>query len=234
MEACIPQFFFRGLSTYSLSLQCLVTLCILSLQWSLLTGHEGAGMTRILLTHSIRNPLSFLLIFFLIFSVFISSIPSESVNDMFWSMIVFLGASQWHYNLRLTERAKMTLSRAQNIVMPKNINFVLFHCKGTFGPERYLRRRLEIRRTLRTFTRAPSFTREWMWTFRCPPRDSTAVCQYVDVNWSLTKWVQFTSAYLFQIAREKSCDYVLITYMKEYEIAYHNCGEAKRAHQVKK
>ena len=22
--------------------------------------------------------------------------------------------------------------------------------------------------------------------------------------------------------------------MKEYEIAYHNCGEAKRAHQVKK
>ena len=66
-------------------------------------------------------------------------------------MIVFLGPSQWHYNLRLTERAKMTLSRAQNIVMPKNINFVLFHCKGTFGPERYLRRRLEIRRTLRTF-----------------------------------------------------------------------------------
>ena len=61
-------------------------------------------------------------------------------------MIVFLGPSQSH-NLRLTERAKMTLSRAQYIVMPKNINFVLFHCKGTFGPECYLRRRLEIRRT---------------------------------------------------------------------------------------
>ena len=73
-----------------------------------------------------------------------------------------------------------------------------------------------------------------MRTFRYPPRDSNVVCQYVDVNWSLTKRVQFTSAYLFQIAREKSCDYVLITYMKEYEIAYHNCGEAKRAHQVKK
>ena len=42
------------------------------------------------------------------------------------------------------------------------------------------------------------------------------------------------SAYLLQIAREISCDYVLITYLKEYEIAYHNCGEAKRAHQVKK
>ena len=42
------------------------------------------------------------------------------------------------------------------------------------------------------------------------------------------------SAYLFQIAREKSCNYVLITYMKKYEIAYHNYAEAKRAHQVQK
>ena len=135
---------------------------------------------------------------------------------MFWSMTVFLGPSLSHYNLRLTKRAKMTLSRARNIVVPKNIDFVLFHCKGTFGPERYLRRRLEIRRTLRSFKCALSLIREWMWTFRYPPRDSNAVCQYVDVNWSLTKRVQFTSAYLFQIAREKSCDYVLITYMKQY------------------
>ena len=30
-----------------------------------------------------------------------------------------------------------------------------------------------------------------------------------------------TSAYLFQIAREKSYDYVLIKHMKKYEIAYH-------------
>ena len=42
------------------------------------------------------------------------------------------------------------------------------------------------------------------------------------------------SAYLFQIAREKSCDYVLIIYMKKYEIAYHNYAEVKRAHQVQK
>ena len=28
-------------------------------------------------------------------------------------------------------------------------------------------------------------------------------------------------------AREKSCDYVLIIYMKKYEIAYHNYAEAK-------
>ena len=89
-------------------------------------------------------------------------------------MIVFLGPSQWHYNLRLTERAKMTLSRAQNIVMPKNINFVL---KETFGAESYLRRRLQIHRTLRTFKCALSLIRELMGTFRCIPRDSTAVCQ---------------------------------------------------------
>ena len=152
---------------------------------------------------------------------------------MFWSMIMFLGPSQSHYNIRLTERAKMTLSRAQNIVMPKNINFVLFHCKETFGAESYLRRRLQIHRTLRTFKCALSLIRELMGTFRCIPRDSTAVCQYVDVNWSLTKWVQFTSAYLFPITREKLCDCVLITYMKKYEIAYHDWAEAKRAHQVK-
>ena len=49
--------------------------------------------------------------------------------------------------------------------------------------------------------------------------------------WSLKKC---TSAYLFQIAREKSYDYVLIIYMKKYEVGYHNCAEAKRAHQVQK
>ena len=74
-------------------------------------------------------------------------------------MIVFFVPSQSHYNLRLTERAKMTLSRAQNIVMPMNINFVLFHCKGPFGPES-LRRRLQICRTLRTFKCALSLIRE--------------------------------------------------------------------------
>ena len=66
-------------------------------------------------------------------------------------IMFFVGPSQSHYNIRLTERAKMTLSRAQNIVMPKNINFVLFHCKEKFGAESYLRRRLQIHRTLRTF-----------------------------------------------------------------------------------
>ena len=49
--------------------------------------------------------------------------------------------------------------------------------------------------------------------------------------WSLKK---LTGDFLFQTAREKSCDYVLLIYMKKYETAYHNYGEAKRAHQVQK
>ena len=49
--------------------------------------------------------------------------------------------------------------------------------------------------------------------------------------WSLKKSI---SDYLVQIAREKSCDYVLIIYMKKYEIAYHNYAKAKRAHRVQK
>ena len=43
---------------------------------------------------------------------------------------------------------------------------------------------------------------------------------------------KLTSAYIFNIAREKSFDYVLIIYMKKYEIAYHNHAEAKRTLQV--
>ena len=49
--------------------------------------------------------------------------------------------------------------------------------------------------------------------------------------WFLKK---FTRAYLFQIAREKPCDYVFIMYMKKYEIAYHNYAEAKHLHKVQK
>ena len=39
---------------------------------------------------------------------------------------------------------------------------------------------------------------------------------------------------MFQIVRQKSCDYVLIIYMKKYEIANLNYAEAKRVHQVQK
>ena len=45
---------------------------------------------------------------------------------------------------------------------------------------------------------------------------------------------KFTSAYSFQIAREKSCDYVLLIHLKRYEIAHRNYAEAKRAHLVQK
>ena len=47
-------------------------------------------------------------------------------------------------------------------------------------------------------------------------------------------WKKLTSAYLFQTAREKSYDYVLIIYMKTYEIVYHCYAEAKRSQQVQK
>ena len=44
---------------------------------------------------------------------------------------------------------------------------------------------------------------------------------------------EISSRNLFQIAREKLCDYVLITYMKKYEIADHYYAEAKRASSAK-
>ena len=49
--------------------------------------------------------------------------------------------------------------------------------------------------------------------------------------WSLKK---LTSAYLFQIAREKLGDYASLINMKKYEITCHNYAEPKRAHQVQK
>ena len=45
---------------------------------------------------------------------------------------------------------------------------------------------------------------------------------------------KFTSACLLQIARQKSCDYVLIMCMKKYEIAYDNYAEVRRAHEMQK
>ena len=47
---------------------------------------------------------------------------------------------------------------------------------------------------------------------------------------------KFTSAYLFQIAQEKSCDYLLITYMKNFRNGkthlYHAIREKLR-HQLR-
>ena len=41
-----------------------------------------------------------------------------------------LGPSQAHFSPRLGARAKMSLSRAQNIFMPANINSIVIFCSG--------------------------------------------------------------------------------------------------------
>ena len=49
-----------------------------------------------------------------------------------------------------------------------------------------------------------------------PVRRASAICSF---------WKKFTSAYLFQIAREKSCDYSLIIYMKKFEFKHETLDE---------
>ena len=63
------------------------------------------------------------------FSFFIFSVPSKVIQivinftdlgiNIFWDLL------RAHFNPRLTARAKMSLSRAQNIFMPANINIVV-------------------------------------------------------------------------------------------------------------
>ena len=72
----------------------------------------------------IEKPLQCLLSFC---SVFIFSMPSKLViiiviQFMFLGINIFWGLLRAHFNLHLTARAKMNLSRAQNIFMPANIN----------------------------------------------------------------------------------------------------------------
>ena len=63
------------------------------------------------------------------FSVFIFSIPLQ--NDINSNRVYVLGhkyvlgPSQTYFSPRLAARAKMSLSRAQNIFMPKNINSIV-------------------------------------------------------------------------------------------------------------
>ena len=61
--------------------------------------------------------------------------------------------------------------------------------------------------------------------------------------WNKQAWVNFfkdlqncanRASAIFQIARDKSFNYVLVIYTKKYDIAYHNYAEAKRVHQVQK
>ena len=64
--------------------------------------------------------------FVVIFSVFISSMPSKVIiiviEFMFLGINIFWALLRAHFNPPLTARAQMTLSRAQNIFMPANIN----------------------------------------------------------------------------------------------------------------
>ena len=151
---------------------------------------------------------------------------------MFWSIIVFLGPSQSQHKLRLTKRAKMTLSRAQYIVMPKNINFVLFHCKGTFGPERYLRTRLEICRTLRTFTCAPSFIREWMWTFRCHCRLSIRRCNQIVVLFTMISLLElfFSCCRVVAVAKENLLETPAIVSLACFSVS--KCCDIRGSHLI--
>ena len=66
--------------------------------------------------------------FVVIFSVFILSMPSKVIiiviEFMFLGINMFWALLRAHFNPRLTARAKMSLSRAQNIFMPTNVNSI--------------------------------------------------------------------------------------------------------------
>ena len=75
---------------------------------------------------------------FVIFSVFILSMPSKVIiiviEFMFLGINIFWALLRAHFNSRLTTRAKMSLSRAQNIFMPAKINsIVLLLCRSVLS-----------------------------------------------------------------------------------------------------
>ena len=77
--------------------------------------------------------------FVVIFSVFISSMPSKVITIviefMFLSINIFWALLRAHFYPRLTARAKTSLSRAQNIFMPANRNLYCFILRGLVGYE---------------------------------------------------------------------------------------------------
>ena len=65
-----------------------------------------------------------------IFLVFVSSMPSKVIiiiviEFMFLGINIFWALLRAHFRPCLTARAKMSLSRAQNIFMPANINSIV-------------------------------------------------------------------------------------------------------------
>ena len=83
-----------------------------------------------------ENLLFFLLLSF--FSIFVFSIPSKVViiviEFMFLDIILFWVFLRAHCSPCLAARAKMSLSRAQNIFMPANINSIVLLSKLTKFP----------------------------------------------------------------------------------------------------
>ena len=69
------------------------------------------------------------------FSVFISSMPSK--------VILIVIETQTHFSPRLAARAKMSLSRAQNIFMPANINSIVILLSLCRALWRILRAKME-------------------------------------------------------------------------------------------
>ena len=84
--------------------------------------------------------------FVVIFSVFILSMPSKVIiiviEFMFLGINMFWALLRAHFNPRLTARAKMSLSRAQNIFMPANMNSIVLSslCRALW---RILRAKME-------------------------------------------------------------------------------------------
>ena len=67
--------------------------------------------------------------FVVIFLVFILSMPSKVIiiviEFMFLGINIFWALLRAHFNPRLTAQAKVSLSRAQNIFIPVNINSIV-------------------------------------------------------------------------------------------------------------
>ena len=94
----------------------------------ILAGSEKLNF-RISLSYSIGegNIVQTVLLPFL--SAFSFSMPSKVmilvIQSMFLGVNIFSTLPRAHFNPRLTARAKISLSQAQNIFMPANINFLI-------------------------------------------------------------------------------------------------------------
>ena len=74
----------------------------------------------------------FVVIFFSFY--FLSALQSDHNSNRVYVLghKYFLGPSQTHFSPRLAARAKMSMSRAQNIFMPANINSIVIIWTCTF------------------------------------------------------------------------------------------------------